>query len=90
MVSPVNVPADMLAPRLPALRKLVWRLPERLQPQIESLVWVVAFDPDSGAAVAGIRMKHPDFGLVTGLVEHDGRLWMSSIGVPALAHCALP
>lgn len=90
MVSPVNAAADALAPRLPALRKLVWRLPERLQPQLESLVWAVAFDPDSGAAVAGVRMTHPDFGLVTGLVEHDGRLWMSSIGVPALAHCALP
>jgi len=23
-------------------------------------------------------------------VEHQGRLWMSSIGFPAVAHCALP
>jgi hypothetical protein len=35
-------------------------------------------------------MKRPDFGVVTGLVEHGGRLWMSSIGFPAVAHCAVP
>jgi sugar lactone lactonase YvrE len=79
-----------LTPRAPLLRKLLWRLPERLQPHIEPIVWVVAFDPDSGEAVAGIQMTHPDFGTVTGLVERDGRLWLSSISFPAVAHCALP
>lgn len=89
-VSPVNRAADWLAPRAPVLRRILWRLPERLQPQIEPTVWAVAFDPDSGEAVAGVHMTHPSFGLVTGLVEHRGRLWMGSIGVPALAHCPLP
>ena len=65
-----------------ATRVTVWRQP----PQ----VWAVAFDPDTGAAVAGVRGKHRQFGQVTGLVERDGQLWMSSIGVPALAHCAIP
>ena len=90
MVSRRNAAADLLAPRAPMLRKLIWRLPDRLQPQISPEVWAVAFDPDTGAAVAGVRMTHPGFGVVTGLVEHEGRLWMSSIGYPALAHCALP
>jgi len=90
MVTPVNRAADWLAARSPALRRLVWRLPDRLQPQMPDEVWAVAFDPDTGAAVAGLRCTHPDFGQVTGLVEHDGRLWMSSIGHPALAHCPLP
>ena len=90
MVTPANATADFLAPRAPWLRKLVWSLPERLQPQIDPMVWAVAFDPVSGAAVAGVHMKHPEFGVVTGLVEHDGRLWMSSIGYPAVAHCAVP
>lgn len=90
MVSERNATADALAPRAPILRKAIWRLPDRLQPQIAPEVWAVAFDPDTGAAVAGVRMKHPSFGVVTGLVEHGGRLWMSSIGFPALAHCALP
>lgn len=90
MFAPANMTLDRLTPRAPLLRKLVWRLPDRLQPQPESLVWAVAFDPDSGAAVAGIRMTHPDFGLVTGLVEQGDRLWLSCIGYPALAHCPLP
>lgn len=89
-VTPINAVAEWLAPRPTILRQLVWRLPEALQPQMSLEVWAVAFDPDSGAAVAGVRGRHRQFGQVTGLVEHDGRLWMSSIGVPALAHCALP
>ena len=90
MVTPRNTAADALAPRPPWLRKVLWKLPDRLQPQIEPVVWAVAFDPDTGAAVAGVHMTHPDFGVVTGLVEHQGRLWMSSIGYPAVAHCPLP
>jgi sugar lactone lactonase YvrE len=90
MVTPRNAAADALAPRTPLLRKVVWALPDRLQPQIAPEVYAVAFDPDTGAAVAGVRMKRPDLGVVTGLVEHQGRLWMSSIGFPAVAHCPVP
>jgi len=90
MVTPRNAAADALAPRAPWLRKVVWALPDRLQPQIVPEVYAVAFDPDTGAAVAGVRMKRDDFGVVTGLVEHQGRLWMSSIGFPAVAHCPIP
>ena len=90
MVTPRNAVADALAPRMPLLRKLVWALPDRWQPQIDPAVNVVAFDPDSGAAVAGVLMKRADFGVVTGLVEHRGRLWMSSIGFPAVASCPIP
>lgn len=90
MVTPRNTAADFLAPRPPWLRTLVWSLPDRLQPQIAPEVWAVAFDPDSGEPVAGVAMKHPEFGVVTGLVEHQGRLWMGSIGYPAVAHCPAP
>jgi sugar lactone lactonase YvrE len=90
MVSPVNAAAEWLAPRWPALRKLLWKLPDRLQPQIKPEVWAVAFDPDTGDAVAGLRSEHPSFGMVTGLVEADGRLWMGCIGAPAVAYCPLP
>lgn len=90
LVSPIVGLAERLAPRPPLLRRLAWRLPDRLRPRIKPLVWAVAFDPANGAVVAGVRMTHPDFGVVTGMVEHDGRLWMSSLGYPALAHCPLP
>ena len=90
MVSARNAAADFLSPRSPTLRTLLWKLPDGLQPQIVPTVWAVAFDPDNGAAVAGVHMKHPSFGLVTGLVEREGRLWLATIGHPAVAHCALP
>jgi sugar lactone lactonase YvrE len=89
IVSPVNATAEWLAPRWPALRKLLWRLPDRLQPRIKPEVWAVAFDPDSGEAVAGLRTQNPSFGMVTGLVETDGKLWMGCIGAPAVAYAEL-
>ena len=90
LVSPVNAAAEWLAPRAPALRKLLWKLPDRLQLRIKPEVWAVAFDPDSGEAIAGLHSKHPSFGMVTGLVESDGKLWMGCIGAPAVAYCAIP
>jgi hypothetical protein len=90
LVSPVNTTADRLAQGPPVLRKLLWKLPDRLQPQIKPEVWAVAFDPDTGAAVAGLRTEHPSFGMVTGLVETGGRLWMGCIDAPAVAHCPAP
>jgi sugar lactone lactonase YvrE len=89
MVTEMNPALERLMPRAPILRKLAWRLPERLQPQIKPEVWAVAFDPDNGAPVAGLRTKHPDFGAVTGLVEAAGKLWMSTISFPAVAHVDL-
>ena len=90
MVTEMNPALERLMPRAPVLRKLAWRLPARLQPQIKPEIWAVAFDPDSGAAVAGVRTAHhPDFGAVTGLVEAAGKLWMGTISFPAVAHVDL-
>jgi sugar lactone lactonase YvrE len=89
MVSPTNAIAELMPRTPPALRKLLWRLPDRLQPKIKPVVWAVAFDPDTGAPVAGLRTEHPRFGMVTGLVEAGGRLWMGCIGAPAIAHVDL-
>lgn len=85
MVSTPNPTAEWLAPRAPVLRHLLWLLPDRLAPQIAPEVWAVAFDPDSGDVVAGLRTNHPDFAMVTGLVESGGRLWLACIGASALA-----
>ncbi|WP_454788892.1 SMP-30/gluconolactonase/LRE family protein [Mycolicibacterium lutetiense] len=89
MVSPPNGAAEWLAPRAPVIRKLLWRLPDRLQPKIRPQVWVLAFDADSGEAFAGLRTTRPDFGTVTGVVESAGKLWMSTIAFPALAYAEL-
>jgi sugar lactone lactonase YvrE len=89
MVTQVNAALEWMLPRAPIIRKVAWRLPDRLQPQIKPEVWAVAFDPDSGAAVAGLRTKHPDFGAITGVVEAAGKLWMGTISFPAVAHVDL-
>lgn len=88
MVGPINI-SEKLAPRAPLLRKVIWRLPERLTPKIEPMVWVVGFDPDTGAPVGGIRQQHPGFGVVTGVVEAGPRLWLSTIEYAALAYTEL-
>lgn len=85
LVSPPNATADWLAPRAPVLRRLLWMLPDRLAPQIAPEIWAVAFEPDDGTVVAGLRTSHPDFGMVTGLVEAGRRLWLAGIGASALA-----
>jgi sugar lactone lactonase YvrE len=87
MVTPANPLADKLAKGSPLLRKLIWRMPDRLQPKAETVVWAVAFDPNTGQAVAGLRTEHPEFGQVTGMVEANAKLWMGCLGFSAVA-CA--
>lgn len=89
LVTAANPAAEGLMPRAPWIRKVVWRLPARLQPKVNPEIWVVGFDADTGAAVGGIRTTHPDFGGVTGVVESAGRLWMSTIEFPAVAYFEL-
>ena len=50
------------------------------------MVWVVAFDADDGRVLTQYRTEHPDFGLATGVVEADGRLWLGRIAGPGLAY----
>jgi hypothetical protein len=89
IVSPVNPVADWLAPRAPILRKLIWRVPYRLLPDVTADVWVVGFDAEDGRVLGGLRTKHPDFALATGVVQAAGRLWLACIGAPAVAYTAL-
>ncbi len=89
MFTPANAAVDRLAKGPPLVRKLLWRLPSRWQPKADSVVWAVAFDPDTGAVVGGLRTEHPGFGQVTGMVEANGRLWMASLRGPAVAYVHL-
>jgi sugar lactone lactonase YvrE len=89
MVTPVNPMFDRLATSAPILRKVIWRLPAALHPKPDPIVWAVAFDPDSGAVVGGVRTSAPGFGVVTDACEAGGRLWLGTISYPALAHVDL-
>lgn len=90
MVSDRNALSDWLSPRAPVLRRLLWRLlPYRWMPDPNPVVWVVAFDAEDGRVLTQFRTAHPDFALVTGLVESGGRLWMGRIAGPGLAYFQL-
>jgi hypothetical protein len=39
--------------------------------------------------LGGVRTTHPDFGIVTDAAEAGGKLWMGTIGFPAVAYCAI-
>lgn len=84
MVTPAKPLADRLAALPPVLRKALWNLPPRVQPKPEAVVWAAAFDPDSGDVVAGVQMTHPDFSMVTGVLEAGDRLWLGTIAAPYL------
>jgi sugar lactone lactonase YvrE len=66
------------------LRRAAWRLPARLQPKPRRTVRVMAFD-DHGAAVHDVQADTEQFHMVTGVREHDGRVWLGSLEEPAVA-----
>ena len=81
-------PCDPLVERLQRgpmwLRRLVTRIPEKLQPKPQRTVRVQAYD-DAGALVHDVDVTTDDFHMVTGVREQDGRVWMGSLEEPAVA-----
>jgi sugar lactone lactonase YvrE len=81
-------PTDPLAERLQKspmfVRKAATRIPERLQPAPKKTVRVQAFD-DTGTLVHDVEVKTDSYHVVTGVREHDGRVWLGSLYEPAIA-----
>lgn len=81
-------PTDPLLTRLQRaprwLGRQVTRIPERLQPKPKRTVRVQAFD-DSGARVHDVSVQTDRYHMVTGVREHDGRVWLGSLHEPAIA-----
>jgi sugar lactone lactonase YvrE len=85
IASPPNAVLERFLPRGPrALRSLVWRLPDALQPKPEPMARVMAFD-DSGGVVHDISCDAEEFFFVTGVREHQGRVWLGSLHQAAVA-----
>ena len=84
----ITSPTDPLAEavhRLPAwLRRPIAALPERVQPQPKRTVRVQAYSAD-GILVRDLDVRTDDFHMVTGVREHDGRVWLGSLQEPAVA-----
>lgn len=85
-------PVDRLAERIQRapmpLRKLATRIPERLQPAPKRTVRVQAYD-DAGTLVHDLDIESPAYHMVTGVREHDGRVWLGSLHEPAVAVISL-
>lgn len=85
-------PTDPLVERIQrspmALRRLVTSIPEALQPKPKETVRAVAYD-EHGKLVHDVDIRPAEHGaayhMVTGVREHDGRLWMGSLHEPAIA-----
>jgi sugar lactone lactonase YvrE len=81
-------PRDPLVERLQrgpmALRRAVTRIPERLQPQPRRTVRALALD-DTGRVVHDLDVGADGYHMVTGVREHDGRVWLGSLEEPAIA-----
>lgn len=66
------------------LARAATRAPQRIQPQPKDVVLVRAYD-DAGRVVHDIDLPTKEFHMVTGVREHDGRLWLGSLEEPAVA-----
>ena len=85
-------PVDPLVERIQRgplpLRKLVTRIPERLQPAPKHTVRAQAYD-DAGTLVHDLDVQGSSYHMVTGVREHDGRVWLGSLHEPAVAVVSL-
>lgn len=81
-------PTDPLVERLQRapmpIRKGVTKIPAPLQPKPKRTVRALALD-DTGAVVHDVDRPGTAYHMVTGVREHDGRLWLGSLEEPAIA-----
>ena len=77
---------ENVVPRLPRpLRRALTRLPEAIQPKEKPTAHVMAFD-DEGRTVHDCRLSPEEFNFVTGVREHQGRVWLGSLHQAAVAY----
>ena len=80
---------DFLLPH-PFLRKIVWRLPSFLQPNIKRYAFVLALDTN-GRVVRNLQdPSAQSFTQIANVVEHKGKLYFGSIGESAIGRMAVP
>jgi sugar lactone lactonase YvrE len=82
--APRNPLLDRLHRLPPVLRRAVWALPERLQPQPVRTLWVLAVDA-TGSVVHDLQGPGDRYAFVTGVREHGGRLYLGSLTQHAVA-----
>ena len=88
IASPVDPLVERLGTAPTVLRKAVTRIPEALQPKPAQTIRVQAYD-DDGRLVHDIDLPRPGSGpgfhMVTGVREHEGKVWLGSLHEPSVA-----
>lgn len=84
-----NALLDRLLPRPGFLRSAIWAMPDRLQPDASRITWAVGITGD-GDVVHNLQGPGTDFHYVTGVREHDGRLYFGSLAEQGVAVVDLP
>jgi sugar lactone lactonase YvrE len=89
IASPVDPLVERLGSAPMVLRRAVTKIPDSLQPKPKQTIRVQAYD-DDGRLVHDLDVKEPGYHMVTGVREHEGRVWMGSLHEPAVAVLDLP
>ncbi|WP_227515168.1 SMP-30/gluconolactonase/LRE family protein, partial [Acinetobacter sp. Root1280] len=84
IASPVDPLVERLGSAPMVLRRAVTRIPEALQPKPKRTIRVQAYD-DDGRLVHDVDLADPGYHMVTGVREHDGRVWLGSLHEPSVA-----
>lgn len=84
MPSERNGLLDALLPRAPFLRRIVWALPDALQPEASRITFIFALNAQ-GEVVANLQADGSAFHYVTGVREHAGVLYLGSLMESAVA-----
>ncbi|MFI6216916.1 SMP-30/gluconolactonase/LRE family protein [Nocardia brasiliensis] len=80
---------DRLLPLPGILRRIVWALPDWVQPKPAKTIWVMAVDFD-GNVVHDLQTEGTNFAMVTGVVEHEGTLYLGSLTESAIGVTRVP
>jgi hypothetical protein len=88
LVTPRQALFDRMLP-YPSVRKVVARLPKFLQPAPQRYSFVLGLDPQ-GRVVENLQNGSPDcYAQIANVVEHNGALYLGSIGEDTIARFPL-
>ena len=89
LTNPRDAGLEKLATAPALLRKLIWRIPDRLIPSGRRTTWVMAFD-EHGTPLHDLQDARPDFHMVTGVAADRRRVVCVSPEEDALLVLTLP
>lgn len=84
IASPKDPVVELLQKSPGPIRRSVTKIPDGLQPKPKRTIRAQAYD-DTGSLVHDVDLPDATYHMVTGVREHDGRLWLGSLHEPAIA-----